>query len=52
MVSCIYLEEIRYTLSDTHHKFLMSAFKVINFSWTSYIGLYYSVSFCIVLCTT
>ena len=22
MVSCIYLEEIRYTLSDTHHKFL------------------------------
>ena len=22
MVSCIYLEEIRYTLSDTHQKFL------------------------------
>lgn len=22
MVSCIYLQEIQYTLSDTHHKFL------------------------------
>ena len=22
MVSCIYLEEIRYTLSDTHHELL------------------------------
>ena len=34
IVSCIYLEEIRYTLSDTHHKFLEVWGPFIEYIWS------------------
>ena len=34
IVSCIYLQEIRYTLSDTHHKFLEVWGPFIEYIWS------------------
>ena len=64
MISCIYLEEIRFTLSDAHHKFLevwgpfieyirRDKFDPLDYlRWTVLFCLILFCTDCIVLCTS